>query len=168
MDASRANRLQLASAKIQYIFFPPICNLSERDASKVAKKLINHLKQYSYDGFYYSSAGCRIHLLGIYALFELFVRRKERLLIIEKISERMDIADLGKRLSLPSYSLPRFSFSSLKTGCLLMGIGLGILVGFFCNLIVAANSHSLDFRNEYEAISQLMGASVLFVWRFGD
>ena len=41
--------------------------------------------------------------LGIYALFELFVRRKERLLIIEKISERMDIADLGKRLSLPSY-----------------------------------------------------------------
>ena len=97
--------------------------------------------------------------LGIYALFELFVRRKERLLIIEKISERMDIADLGKRLSLPSYSLPRFSFSSLKTGCLLMGIGLGILVGFFCNLIGAANcvmSHSdtvinsnrIKFRSE--------------------
>ena len=96
--------------------------------------------------------------LGIYALFELFVRRKERLLIIEKISERMDIADLGKRLSLPSYSLPRFSFSSLKTGCLLMGIGLGILVGFFCNLIVAANSHSLDFRN---------GASVLLFGGLG-
>ena len=33
--------------------------------------------------------------LGIYALFELFVRRKERLLI-EKKCERMDIADLGK------------------------------------------------------------------------
>ena len=104
--------------------------------------------------------------LGIYALFELFVRRKERLLIIEKISERMDIADLGKRLSLPSYSLPRFSFSSLKTGCLLMGIGLGILVGFFCNLIVAANSHSLDFRNEYEAQFSLWRLRP-FVWRFG-
>ena len=105
--------------------------------------------------------------LGIYALFELFVRRKERLLIIEKISERMDIADLGKRLSLPSYSLPRFSVSSLKTGCLLMGIGLGILVGFFCNLIVAANSHSLDFRNEYEAISSAYGASVLLFGGLG-
>lgn len=105
--------------------------------------------------------------LGIYALFELFVRRKERLLIIEKISERMDIADLGKRLSLPSYGLPRFSFSSLKTGCLLMGIGLGILVGFFCNLIVAANSHSLDFRNEYEAISSAYGASVLLFGGLG-
>ena len=93
--------------------------------------------------------------LGIYALFELFVRRKERLLIIEKISERMDIADLGKRLSLPSYSLPRFSFSSLKTGCLLMGIGLGILVGFFCNLIVAAN------------ISSAYGASVLLFGGLG-
>ena len=101
--------------------------------------------------------------LGIYALFELFVRRKERLLIIEK----MDIADLGKRLSLPSYGLPRFSFSSLKTGCLLMGIGLGILVGFFCNLIVAANSHSLDFRNEYEAISSAYGASVLLFGGLG-
>ena len=78
----------------------------------------------------------------------------------------MDIADLGKRLSLPSYGLPRFSFSSLKTGCLLMGIGLGILVGFFCNLIVAANSHSLDFRNEYEAISSAYGAPS-FCWRFG-
>ena len=100
--------------------------------------------------------------LGIYALFELFVRRKERLLIIEKIS-----ADLGKRLSLPSYGLPRFSFSSLKTGCLLMGIGLGILVGFFCNLIVAANSHSLDFRNEYEAISSAYGASVLLFGGLG-
>ena len=95
--------------------------------------------------------------LGIYALFELFVRRKERLLII----------DLGKRLSLPSYGLPRFSFSSLKTGCLLMGIGLGILVGFFCNLIVAANSHSLDFRNEYEAISSAYGASVLLFGGLG-
>ncbi|WP_070103920.1 DUF6249 domain-containing protein [Parabacteroides merdae] len=79
----------------------------------------------------------------------------------------MDIADLGKRLSLPSYSLPRFSFSSLKTGCLLMGIGLGILVGFFCNLIVAANSHSLDFRNEYEAISSAYGASVLLFGGLG-
>ena len=80
--------------------------------------------------------------LGIYALFELFVRRKERLLIIEKISERMDIADLGKRLSLPSYGLPRFSFSSLKTGCLYEAIssaygasvllfgGLGLIVAF--------------------------------------
>ena len=99
--------------------------------------------------------------LGIYALFELFVRRKERLLIIEKISERMDITDLGKRLSLPSYSLPRFSFSALKAGCLLVGVGLGILVGFLFNLIIAANRHDLDFYNDYEAITSAYGASVL-------
>ena len=48
-----------------------------------------------------------------------------------------------------------------------MGIGLGILVGFFCNLIVAANSHSLDFRNEYEAISSAYGASVLLFGGLG-
>lgn len=105
--------------------------------------------------------------LGIYALFELFVRRKERLLIIEKISERMDVTDLGKRLSLPSYSLPRFSFNSLKAGCLLMGIGMGILVGFFFNLIIAAYRHSLDFYNEYQAISSAYGASVLLFGGLG-
>ena len=48
-----------------------------------------------------------------------------------------------------------------------MGIGLGILVGFFCNLIVAANSHSLDFRNEYEAISSAYGVSVLLFGGLG-
>lgn len=105
--------------------------------------------------------------LGIYGLFELFVRRKERLLIIEKISERMDITDLGKRLSLPAYGLPRFSFSALKAGCLLIGIGLGILVGFFCNIILAANRHNLDFYNEYEAISSAYSASVLLFGGIG-
>ena len=105
--------------------------------------------------------------LGIYALFELFVRRKERLLIIEKISERMDISDLGKKLSFPSYSLPRFSFNSLKTGCLLMGIGFGILVGFFCNLIIAANRSSLDFDDVYDVVSSAYGASVLLFGGLG-
>ncbi len=105
--------------------------------------------------------------LGIYSLFELFVRRKERLLIIEKISERMDVTDFGKRLNLPSYGMPRFSFSSLKVGCLLIGIGLGILVGFFCDLMVAANRHSLDFRNEYEAASAAYAASVLLFGGLG-
>lgn len=104
---------------------------------------------------------------AIYGLFELFVRRKERLAIIEKISERMDIADLGKRLSIPSYCLPRFSFSALKAGCLLVGIGLGILVGFLFNLMIAANRHHLDFNNEYEAITSAYGASILLFGGLG-
>ncbi len=104
---------------------------------------------------------------AIYGLFELFVRRKERLAIIEKIGERVDMTDFGKKLCLPSYSLPRFSFSSLKAGCLLMGIGFGVLVGFICDVVLAANRHSLDFRNEYAAISSAYDASVLLFGGLG-
>jgi hypothetical protein len=57
--------------------------------------------------------------LGIYKLFELFVRKKERLSIIEKIGEKFDASMIENKFSFP-----------LKAGCLLMGIGLGLLVGF--------------------------------------
>ena len=57
---------------------------------------------------------------AIYALFELFVRRKERMAIIEKIGENLNNSAFDGKLSLPSYGLPRFSFNSLKAGCLLM------------------------------------------------
>ncbi len=104
---------------------------------------------------------------AIYGLFELFVRRKERLAIIEKIGDKLDASAFEGKLGLPSYKGNHISFSSLKAGCLLTGIGLGLLVGFLCNLIVAANSHSLDFRNEYEAISSAYGASVLLFGGLG-
>ena len=65
---------------------------------------------------------------GIYGLFELFVRKKERLAIIEKIGDKLDpSADV--KIGLPRLSA-NFSFSSLKAGCLLAGVGLGLLVGF--------------------------------------
>lgn len=104
---------------------------------------------------------------GIYGLFELFVRRKERLAIIEKIGEKMDASSFSGKLSLPSYGTPRFSFSALKTGCLLMGIGLGIFVGFVSNVALAACRHSLDFYNEYQVTSSAYGASVLLFGGLG-
>lgn len=76
---------------------------------------------------------------GIYALFELFVRRKERILLIEKIGEKIDpsFLEIGK-VTLPSFSnvkLP-FSFSALKWGCLLLGVGFGLFVGVWFHLLV--------------------------------
>jgi hypothetical protein len=68
--------------------------------------------------------------LGIYKLFELFVRKKERLSIIEKIGEKFDASMIENKFSFPSKIFKNFSFGTLKAGCLLMGIGLGLLVGF--------------------------------------
>ena len=68
--------------------------------------------------------------LVIYKLFELFVRKKERLSIIEKIGEKFDASMIENKFSFPSKIFKNFSFGSLKAGCLLMGVGLGLLVGF--------------------------------------
>ena len=67
--------------------------------------------------------------LGIYKLFELFVCRRERMAIIEKLSDKITTTDLNGKFSLPDYSHNR-SFGALKGGCLMFGIGLGLLIGF--------------------------------------
>lgn len=107
--------------------------------------------------------------LGIYGLFELFVRRKERMAIIEKLGDKLDTANFTGKLSFPAYGLPRFSFSSLKIGCLLVGIGLGMLVGFILNLIVSSNSGHLGFElhMENQLVSAAYGASVLLFGGLG-
>ena len=50
---------------------------------------------------------------GIYGLFELFVRKRERLAIIEKIGDKLDTSAFDGKLGLPNY-MRNFSFSSLK------------------------------------------------------
>lgn len=103
---------------------------------------------------------------GIYGLFELFVRKKERLAIIEKIGDDLDASVFNGKLGLPSYMGTRFSFSALKVGCLLAGIGLGLLVGFFIDLSVSTSFVGMvDFSRK---ISQVVyGASVLLFGGLG-
>lgn len=66
-----------------------------------------------------------IFVFGIYKLFELFVCKKERLIILEKINFDAVGTDYLKSFNNP---LP-FSFSALRVGCLLLGLGLGIVLG---------------------------------------
>ena len=64
-----------------------------------------------------------------YKLFELFVCRKERLALIEKLGS-MSIANLPDlKIDLSIFKSP--TFTALKAGCLLLGLGVGILTGFF-------------------------------------
>ena len=67
--------------------------------------------------------------LGIYKLFELFVRKKERLIIIDKIGDKLTPDILNGKIDF-STNIPKFSSSALKFGCLFMGLGIGMLVAF--------------------------------------
>ena len=93
---------------------------------------------------------------GIYSLFELFVHKKERLMIIEKLSEKVDWAVLDGKLQLPSFAQKQISFSALKIGCLMAGLGLGLLIGFIFHTFVRVN-----FEGDWKMISMAYGASVL-------
>ena len=99
---------------------------------------------------------------GIYGLFELFVRKKERLAIIEKIGDKLEPSAFDVKIGLPRLAT-NFSFSSLKTGCLLAGIGLGLLVGFIIS--VSLTDFNLDGRREL--ISTVYCASVLLFGGIG-
>lgn len=107
---------------------------------------------------------------GIYGLFELYVRRKERLAIIEKIGDKLDASAFEGKSGLPTYK-NKFSFSALKAGCLLTGVGLGLLTGFIINAEMAANSPlyaaNADrwYRNELAGTAY--GASVLLFGGIG-
>ncbi|MDL2303770.1 hypothetical protein LJC72_00320 [Bacteroides sp. OttesenSCG-928-D19] len=101
-----------------------------------------------------------ICVLGIYKLFELFARRRERLAIIEKLNEGISVDHLS--LSLPNYSQARLSYGALKTGCLLIGVGVGLLVGFFISMVsipdFISNFRNWDYR---EIFSLIYGSCVL-------
>ena len=99
---------------------------------------------------------------GIYGLFELFVRKKERLAIIEKIGDKLEPSAFDVKIGLPRLAT-NFSFSSLKTGCLLAGIGL--LVGFIIS--VSLTDFDIDNWGRRELISTVYGASVLLFGGIG-
>ncbi|WP_423129669.1 DUF6249 domain-containing protein [Gaoshiqia sp. Z1-71] len=103
--------------------------------------------------------------LGIYKLFELFVHRKERLTMIEKIGSTFDASMVQNKFNFPEKNRP--VFGTLKIACLLLGVGLGLLLGFVL-------SHSLGLNdlldgNHYirETVGVIYGASVLLFGGIG-
>lgn len=73
-----------------------------------------------------------ICIFGFYKLVELFVRKRERLMIIERISQFENIntnnIDFSQIFGKEHEHSGRFV--ALRAGMLLIGVGLGLLVGF--------------------------------------
>ena len=106
--------------------------------------------------------------MGIYKLFELIIRKKERLTIIEKMGEKFDPSMIASQFSFEMKSFGGSAFSTLKIACLLLGVGLGLLVGFF----IAINTIGFYFDNndnwQYnQTVGVIYGASVLLFGGLG-
>ena len=72
-------------------------------------------------------------VLGIYKLFELFVRKSERLALIEKLPAFLNTDEQGGKINFPEISFLKKNQGSwpLRIALLFMGVGLGCLLAFF-------------------------------------
>jgi len=106
--------------------------------------------------------------LGIFRLFDLFVRKKERLVIIEKIGEKFEPSMIENKFSFPIANSGNGAFGTLKIACLLLGIGAGLLIGYFICLNSIAGYSNMELRNSANEISSVVyGASVLLFGGLG-
>jgi dipeptide/tripeptide permease len=72
-------------------------------------------------------------VLGIYKIIELFVKRKERLMFIEKFSINCENKDISDSFQIPKFSLDNQNCSrsnALKISLLLIGLGIGCFLSF--------------------------------------
>ena len=110
----------------------------------------------------------------VYKLFELIICRKERIMLIEKLpAESFANGKMKEGLNLSSVSL--FSsmnkFISLRFGALFIGIGLGLILGYFISsvsfpdLYYSNNIHSRMVVRD--TVSIIYGSCVLFGGGFG-
>ncbi len=106
---------------------------------------------------------------GIYRLFELYARRKERIMLIERMTDCAGLPPVQPPAFMGNLQPSLFgqpSFSALKLGLLLLGLGLGLLVGFsICyNVIPDFVSGPWNYRS---VGSIIYGASVLLFGGLG-
>ena len=93
---------------------------------------------------------CLIVFGTFYKVVELFVRKRERLMLISKLTEISNVDFKGITLYHSGNK-----FTSLRLACLLMGVGLGFFVGFFLNLVTA--SGNLDTLTEWHFMDHIGG-----------
>lgn len=118
--------------------------------------------------FIFVPAVVGIVTLGIYKIFELFAKRKERMLIIEKLGQSLDANDFPMNTLLPEKQAK--SYMALKAACLLLGLGLGLMIGFFISSSWASDMIFSERHIGYQAretLSVIYGASVLLFGGLG-
>lgn len=104
---------------------------------------------------------------GTYKLFELFVCKKERLNLIDKMGDKLTPEMWANKTSFISSGMT--SFTALKFGCLFIGIGLGLLIGYFIctgTLNGYTNIHTEKWQYK-ELTSVIYGSCILLFGGIG-
>ncbi len=106
-----------------------------------------------------------ICVYGFYKIIDLFVRKKERVMIIEKIAslenvnpERLNISKLFS-----DAKADRSGFFSLRAGSLLVGVGLGLLFGYIIALNTNFSVGSLGAEH-YSQLSEIIYGSTTLLF----
>ena len=82
---------------------------------------------------------CAIIFGCIYKVIELFVHKRERLMIINKMTEISNVDFKGINI----YSSGN-KFTALRVGSVLVGVGIGFLLGFLINLVSTEGHYTTD------------------------
>jgi len=106
-----------------------------------------------------------------YKVFDLFVRKNERRAILEKLGVVQNVnLDALSMINSQFSSMPKASFTGLRIGCLLAGIGLGLLVGLLISMMIRTSGLHLehwDLRElngiAYPASAMLFGGAGLLI-----
>lgn len=95
----------------------------------------------------------------IYKLFELFAGRRERMMLIEKMGDKLTPETFKNGIM---YRPSLYSFGGLRIGCLLLGLGAGLLVGYVLTCTTQPDYLSDNYPYTVkEAVSIIYGACVL-------
>lgn len=78
--------------------------------------------------------------LGIYKIFELFVRRNERISMIEKLSN-INPETLKNNFNFPVYRNESLGSWSIRIGLLLIGVGLGVIIATIVDMSTAVPTY---------------------------
>lgn len=95
---------------------------------------------------------CAIIFGCIYKVVELFVHKRERLMVINKLTEISNVDFKGINL----YSSGN-KFTGLRIGWLLLGIGFGFLFGFLINMMATYGQYANDFDNVWRYHNKVGG-----------
>ena len=95
---------------------------------------------------------CAVVFGCIYKVVELFVHKRERLMLINKLTEISNVDFKGISL----YSSGN-KFTGLRIGWLMLGVGCGFLFGFFINLMATGGQYAYDFDKTWRYHSVVGG-----------
>ena len=95
-----------------------------------------------------------------YKLIGLYARRKERLLMIEKMNVVGD-------MELPDKDVLKHSFTALRVGCLLIGVGVGLLIGVMVQTMLVSAGYDMNQWPDRKLFEMSLTACVLLFGGIG-